>query len=334
MKYVYQYKDHLGNVRLSYADTNNNGSITQSEIIEESNYYPFGLKHKGYNNVVSSNGNSVAQRWKFSGKELNDELGLNWYDISARNYDASLGRWMNLDPLAEEMRRHSPYNYAFNNPVYWFDPDGMKPQDDYFNKKGEYLGSDNTKTDNIRVIDQKTWNDNKTVNKDGGESIDAGTGVKNSKVVSKSDLTDEASLKIYEHYNPTDLNIEVDNKMGANAVFSRTITKKGGKVTSVKAKMRVNVEKNKKLKISDHANEIKSVLVHEQQHYEDYKKLGNNSFSKLTSTQKERSAYSAQIKHPTFKKTRPGFQKAVRNSSVKYGGIISNGLMSKPLKLN
>ncbi|MCF2875877.1 MULTISPECIES: DUF6443 domain-containing protein [unclassified Tenacibaculum] len=128
MSYVYQYKDHLGNVRLSYTDSNNDGVITPStEIIEESNYYPFGLKHKGYNGNVSSLGNSVAQKWGYNGKELNEELGIQWHDFGARNYDAALGRWMNLDPLAEKMRRHSPYNYAFDNPVYFIDPDGRMP---------------------------------------------------------------------------------------------------------------------------------------------------------------------------------------------------------------
>jgi len=71
--------------------------------------------------------NGTHHPYGFGGKEEQNELGLGWLDITARNYDPALGRWMNLDPLAEKMRRHSPYNYSFDNPIYFIDYDGMMP---------------------------------------------------------------------------------------------------------------------------------------------------------------------------------------------------------------
>ena len=116
--------DHLGNIRLSYSDSDGNGTISQSEIIEENNYYPFGLKHKGYNSVITST--NPAQDYKYNGKELNDELWLNTYDFGARNYNPALGRWMNIDPLSARYDSNSPYNFTINNPIYFVDPDGKR----------------------------------------------------------------------------------------------------------------------------------------------------------------------------------------------------------------
>ncbi|WP_298899801.1 DUF6443 domain-containing protein [uncultured Psychroserpens sp.] len=126
--YVYQYKDHLGNIRLSYSDTSGDGSINPNlEIIEENNYYPFGLKHKGYNSVISANSNSVASKFKYNGKELQDELGLDWYDYGARMYDPSLARFMTVDMATEIMKQYSPYVYSFNSPLMFQDKDGNFP---------------------------------------------------------------------------------------------------------------------------------------------------------------------------------------------------------------
>ncbi|WP_264536579.1 RHS repeat-associated core domain-containing protein [Flavobacterium sp. N1736] len=118
----------------------------QNEIVEENNYYPFGLKQKDNNNmIVSSN---PAQKYKYNGKDLQDELGLGFYDFGARNYDPAIGRWMNIDPLAETSRRFSPYTYALNNPVFFIDPDGMQATYNWeeHNKgnKGVYNDGDKT----------------------------------------------------------------------------------------------------------------------------------------------------------------------------------------------
>ncbi|BDW93356.1 hypothetical protein MACH07_21880 [Flagellimonas marinaquae] len=123
--YVYQYKDHLGNIRLSYTDADGNGSIDPSaEIIEENNYYPFGLKHKGYNDVTSSYGNSVAQKWKFANEEFEDDLGKNTVAYQWRDYDPAIGRFNKIDRFAEKYVHLTPYHFAANNPNFFREING------------------------------------------------------------------------------------------------------------------------------------------------------------------------------------------------------------------
>ncbi len=114
--YVYQYKDHLGNVRLSYSDTDGNGSITAAtEILEENNYYPFGLRHKGYNNVVNST--NPALKKKFAGEEFEDDLGKNTVAYQWRDYDPAIGRFNKIDRFAEKYYSLTPYHFTANNPI-------------------------------------------------------------------------------------------------------------------------------------------------------------------------------------------------------------------------
>ncbi len=124
--YVYQYKDHLDNIRLSYTDIDKDGKIIKEEILKENNYYPFGLKHKGYNNAVSPNGNSMANKFKFNGKELEESLGINLYEMDMRQYDPTIARWTSIDPVIHHSL--SPFNSFDNNPIFWADPSGANSE--------------------------------------------------------------------------------------------------------------------------------------------------------------------------------------------------------------
>lgn len=153
-QYIYHfiYKDHLGNNRLTYADVNGDGEVTPGEIIEENNYYPFGLKHQGYNELAGD-----AHKYKFLNREHQPELGLNTIATDYRHYDAALGRFNNMDALSELAYGQTPYRYGFNNPVYWTDPTGLFESRDDAHAFAKEILNLKDKQYNIEAYDDGTF---------------------------------------------------------------------------------------------------------------------------------------------------------------------------------
>ncbi len=145
-KEFYHLKDHLGNIRVTIDD---NG-----DVLAYNDYYPFGLQMPGRN----FNQGLANDLYKYSGKELDEETGLNWYYFGGRYYDAEVGRWLSVDPLSGNYLNLSPYVYAINNPMNIIDPNGMEwyeiteeyqEDEEYIDEKGETKTRKVTKTKKV-----------------------------------------------------------------------------------------------------------------------------------------------------------------------------------------
>lgn len=115
-KYFY-LKDHLGKIKMTLN--------TSSSILGYDDYYPFGSIMPGR----SQDDASVDGRYKFTGKER-DAAETGWDYFGARYYDSFIGRWLQVDPLANKYPWVSPYNYALNNPLRFIDPNGMESREE------------------------------------------------------------------------------------------------------------------------------------------------------------------------------------------------------------
>jgi len=101
-------------------------------LLEETHYYPFGLTMSGISdkaikpsyteNKLKFNGGNELQNNEFS-----DGSGLELYDARHRMLDPQLGRFGQIDPIADGYSSLSPYSFAANNPIALLDPNGLFP---------------------------------------------------------------------------------------------------------------------------------------------------------------------------------------------------------------
>ncbi|MCI0698446.1 DNRLRE domain-containing protein [candidate division KSB1 bacterium] len=119
-KTVYFLKDHLGSIRATVLDS------ATAPVRGYDDYDPWGYSLALRTKKTPYDSLQKIAKNKFTGKEWDDEFGLNWNYFGARYYDPQIGRWMVRDSLAEKYPSWSPYHYLYDNPVRYFDPDGKQ----------------------------------------------------------------------------------------------------------------------------------------------------------------------------------------------------------------
>ena len=275
----------------------------------------FSSKSECETNIVNNYKQSCSidfQHCSFTGKEKDEETGYGYF--GARYMDHELmTMWLSVDPLADKYQNISPYAYCAWNPVKLIDPDGCLI-DDYFSYNGIYLGSDDAKTDNVRIINEERWNE---LSNNG--RIKHSDGYKNSDSFSSvhSQMNTEAQLEVYQHYNPT--------KCKLYATFSHINPGNSGMVTTTvkgESKIGIFLEDNYKgIAVADHAREIENMFVHEGQHVIDHKR--NPGWADFDY---ENSALDAQFHHDSWVKCRPEYKHAVTNYGRKASTLGSSFL--------
>lgn len=94
---------------------------TKSPVIQQDDYYPFGLTYNSFTRE-----NSLQNEVRFQGQENVDDLGLNWDSFKWRNHQSDIGRFFNVDPLTDKYVYNSPYAFSENRVVNGRELEGLE----------------------------------------------------------------------------------------------------------------------------------------------------------------------------------------------------------------
>ena len=248
----------------------------------------------------------------FTGKEKDEETGYGYF--GARYLDHELmTMWLSVDPMADKYPYISSYAYCAWNPVKLVDPDG-RMIDDYFSLNGEYLGSDDAETKNVRIIKECDWN---SLKEDGNGIVkhDLANQMSTSfSEASANGMSEKAQLSVYQHYNPTEYklqNLENDGETyGMRSHFEHN------KEPVIQIRLKGN---SIGLKICDYADEIKNIFSHEKAHVDHYKKVGHLNYQSTSRDIREQIAVSAQMKDASWSGTREKYKQEFILYGEKHG---------------
>ncbi len=111
--------DRDGNV--TWLLTDHLGSI--SDLVDNSGTVVNHLTYDSYGNVISETDSTVDSRYRFTGREWDEEIDLYYY--RARYYNGDTGRFISIDPISFDSGTYNLYGYVDNNPVSNVDPFGL-----------------------------------------------------------------------------------------------------------------------------------------------------------------------------------------------------------------
>ncbi len=111
----YQLNNHLGSSSLELDDS--------AAVISYEEYYPYGgSSYQAVDKAIKV----AAKRYRYTGKERDDETGLYYY--GARYYAAWLGRWVSCDPIGVR-GSVNVFQFVKGNPIKFFDNTGLQPEE-------------------------------------------------------------------------------------------------------------------------------------------------------------------------------------------------------------